>query len=264
MNAKFKVGDKVRIVNCCTSLICLKEFLGKEYTVKSIKQGKVRKEALYTLVEENQYMWYESELELVKPKFDINNYTSGKYAIRIRSKDEAEMFSTYFNGLRDYRVRGSWDFLNKYYETCFNLANDCHSVKSYYKGKGYTILEFEDFDWSEFTMKKDFTKKDLKNGDVVKFCDGTVGFAIVDVGVITFGHQILKLDFFNNDLTDNFVGHHNIIAVRRPNVPSDCIVDAFDRERGTLIYERKEVEEMTLEEVCKVLGKEIKIVKEKH
>jgi hypothetical protein len=51
------------------------------------------------------------------------------------------------------------------------------------------------------------------------------------------------------------------MAVRRPCTKGDCCFNAFEHNYGTLVYERKEVEEMTLEEVCKALGKEIKIVK---
>jgi hypothetical protein len=53
----------------------------------------------------------------------------------------------------------------------------------------------------------------------------------------------------------------DIVAVRRPKYKRDCQFSAFDDDMGTLIYERQEVEEMTLEQVCKLLGKEIKIIK---
>ena len=112
-------------------------------------------------------------------------------------------------------------------------------------------------------MKKKFTKADLKNGDVVKVRDGDVGFAIVDLGVITFGRQIENLDKFYNDLTHRTSETCDVIAVRRPIKPEDCRTNAFEHNIGFLVYERKEIEEMTLEEVCKALGKEIKIVKEK-
>ena len=114
-----------------------------------------------------------------------------------------------------------------------------------------------------FTMKKEFTKADLKNGDVVKLRDGDIGFAIVDLGVITFGRQIERLNNYRNNLTNMVSKNCDVIAVRRPMVPEDCRASAFVSNRGVCVYERKEVEEMTLEEVCKALGKEIKIVKNK-
>jgi hypothetical protein len=70
------------------------------------------------------------------------------------------------------------------------------------------------------------------------------------------------LSGYKTDLTSSYGNkEYDIIAVRRPKVKGDCQFCAFDHNWGTLVYERKEVEEMTLEEVCRLLGKEIKIVK---
>ena len=52
----------------------------------------------------------------------------------------------------------------------------------------------------------------------------------------------------------------DVVAVRRPTKSEDCGFDAFDKELGELVYEREEVETMTLEDVCKALGKKIEIV----
>ena len=116
-------------------------------------------------------------------------------------------------------------------------------------------------------MKK-FTKKDLKNGDVVKFRDGcpdTTGIVCVDTGTIICSPGRVGLDSYNDDLTckPGYMKDYDIMAVRRPIRYKDCHFDAFKFECGELIFERKEVEEMTLEEVCKALGKEVKIVKKK-
>lgn len=110
-------------------------------------------------------------------------------------------------------------------------------------------------------MKKEFTKADLKNGDFVKLRDNSVGIVLADIGAITFGHQVLCLNNLNNNLTSWHNSDCDIMAIRRPIKPSDCTCYIFDHKNGELVYERKEVEEMTLEEVCKALGKEIKIVK---
>ena len=69
------------------------------------------------------------------------------------------------------------------------------------------------------------------------------------------------LESFNDDLTSKHGSDYDIVAVRRPIQKSDCVYSAFAVKRGTLIYERNEPEEMTLAEVCKLLGKEIKIIK---
>ena len=104
-----------------------------------------------------------------------------------------------------------------------------------------------------------FTKKDLKNGDVVKMDRDAVGIVCVDTGTITFKGGFDRLGSYTDDLIHECGA--KIMAVRRPRVPGDCQFCAFEHDFGTLVYERKEVEEMTLEEVCKALGKDIKIVK---
>ena len=113
-------------------------------------------------------------------------------------------------------------------------------------------------------IKKEFTKADLKNGDVIKRRDGSVQIVCLDVGtcICQTGNHYDRLIDLNDDLThvDNRDG--DIIAVRRPLKPLHCCFDAFALDLGELVYERKEVEEMTLAEVCAALGKEIKIVKE--
>jgi hypothetical protein len=70
------------------------------------------------------------------------------------------------------------------------------------------------------------------------------------------------LNDINADLTALVGGKGwDIVSVRRPLHKSDCLFDAFEKEFGALVYKRQEVEEMTLEQVCKLLGKEIKIIK---
>ena len=72
----------------------------------------------------------------------------------------------------------------------------------------------------------------------------------------------MSLESITNDLLATYNYDADIIAVRRLS-DTCCAFKAFEHKYGTLVYERKEVEEMTLAEVCEALGKEIKIVKEK-
>jgi hypothetical protein len=53
----------------------------------------------------------------------------------------------------------------------------------------------------------------------------------------------------------------DIMAVIRPVTIEDMSFDAFEKKLGRLVYEREETVEMTIEEVCKALGKNVKIVK---
>lgn len=206
----FKIGDKVRI-NCTDRMYSANDkFIlnGREYRIINVCKPRYSSdEYIYRLDPDNGWCWSEKELELVKPK------------------DELDYF--------------------KYYN--------------------YTILEFEDFDWSDFTMKKEFTKADLKNGDVVKFrgC-GEYGIAIPDVNCILFKEGQLNMDLLSDDMLYGPNNNYDIMAIRRPSEYKGCSFygfEKFKKSKTTLVYERKEVEEMTLEEVCKALGKEIKIVK---
>ena len=109
---------------------------------------------------------------------------------------------------------------------------------------------------------KPFTKPDLKNGDVVKHNNGEVGIVIVAVDAIIYKNGSMGLRNYRENLTCIVNSAFDIVAVKRPSSSLSCQFNAFDNALGQLIYEReKKVEEMTLAEVCKFLGKEIKIIK---
>jgi hypothetical protein len=128
--------------------------------------------------------------------------------------------------------------------------------------------------WSDFMKDKKFTKADLKNGDVVKLRNGNVVIYIENLkGFIAKDHVYID-DAFTVDLkniasADRGVDSYDIMQVRRPNSIGDCCFYAFrdDCQFGTLVYDRErddpEIEEMTMEDVCKALGKRVKIVDSK-
>jgi hypothetical protein len=260
--SKFKVGDQVRIIaaNNCQN----PELIGNVYKVTIVQDNM----DWYHLEDPMKYAWKEDELELVKPKFDHKNYL-GKYAMHCQKEDDAYTFCRYLHS-----VGKKWITDRTYIETqhFHSLAggtvyffNDgtCSSYTDHLKFNDgtYELLNFEDFDWSDFIMKKKFTKADLKNGDFVKCRDGDIGIVLADIGAIYFGRQYGRITDINDYLTASKNHDCDIMAVRRPHAVSDCTFDIFTSKRGELVYERKEVEEMTLEEVCKALGKDIKIVK---
>lgn len=209
----------------------------------------------------------------------INNYDLIKYARFIkdicdRNYIKLEVDSTYvlnYAGSSYKQFIDSIKFLFNNLKTShiFSLAVDEDSftgrtpfdvVLDTRKRFENTQLINNNFDWSDY-MFKTFTKEDLKNGDVIKLDNNKVGIVIVDTGTILYSDDICdRLSDLNNELE---MTHSKIIAVRRPTVPHNCRFSAFKRTYGELIYERKEekVEEMTLEEVCEALGKNVKIVK---
>ena len=266
MNNKFKIGDKVRIIAADHGQP--KYLIGGIHTIRRVTGTKE-----YMLDSDGGWYWDENDLELVKPKFDIKDYP-GYYVMHVTSEEQAKIFCEYLHSIgRKWNGGNSYlDHTNYYHygtRTCYEFNVNKYDEISWFKLHGlhnFTILEFNDFDWSDFMFKKEkeFTKADLKNGDVVKMRDGSVNIVCVDTGTLICaksGFNLLR--DYANDLTESKWndGEFDIVAVRRPKEPNECRFDAFDCGKGELVYERKEVEEMTLEEVCKALGKEIKIVK---
>ena len=258
---KFKGGDKVKIVRHRGSPELWGKYVGLVCVINDA-WGDV-----YELESIPGIGWFDDELELAeKPKFNIADYP-GKYVMHCKTEEEANVFCKYLHGIGAKWKSGNSLLDNTYFRIYKADTYYSFESKSYvtygrigWQPRNYTILEFEDFDWSDF-MKKEFTKKDLKNGDVVKRRDGSVEIVCLESGTMICKCGWNPLRDVKDDLTDVQYKEFDIIAVRRPKCASDCQFVAFADKRGELVYERKEVEEMTLEEVCKALGKEIKIVK---
>lgn len=196
-------------------------------------------------------------------KFNINNY-KGKYAMHCKTQEEAKDFCNYmhsigkrWNNVVSYLDKTEWPLYQT--ESVYLFNSDLVSNINFAERNNYTILE-----WSDF-MNKKFTKADLKTGDVVKFRNEELGIIILEYDTIACKNGgWISMNGISEDLTSSFyIGKYDIVAVRRPNENAACCFDAMraNSPRGTLVYERKEPEEMTLAEVCKLLGKEIKIVK---
>jgi hypothetical protein len=127
-----------------------------------------------------------------------------------------------------------------------------------YKGKDAMLCKTE-----EDFMKHTFTKKDLRNWDIVQYRDGSEAIVNIDLGTLISVKGFNSLHSFREDLKScSGEVSFDIVAVRRPKLQHDCQLDkVFKYHLGELVYERQEVEEMTLEEVCRLLGKDIKIIK---
>lgn len=191
--------------------------------------------------------------------FDINNYKD-KFAMHCKTEEEAIDFCKYLHEHGRTWIMGGSYLANTHYDcyeqdTAYNFNEGAYSHIDFYERNGYTILE-----WSDF-MNKPFTKADLKTGDVVMLRDGTVQIANCELGMFITPKWWNDIDAYNLDLTYKCDERFDIVAVRRPTSKTHCTFAAFTYEFGTLVYERQEVEEMTLEQVCKLLGKEIKIIK---
>ena len=105
---------------------------------------------------------------------------------------------------------------------------------------------------------------DLMSGDIIALRNGKRYFVIDNLRGATSGTDWLDLTLYDDDMTcgccmDDF----DIVKVARPNMMSQCVFGSLN-SKDCLVYERKDPEEMTLSEVCKLLGKQIKIILEKE
>lgn len=127
-------------------------------------------------------------------------------------------------------------------------------------GSVYGLFDTDFLFAEEWLAPAEFTKDDLREFDIVEFRSGRkllvtmdLVSARLDVGGYTFGT-------WDDDLKDNTCApQYDIMKVYRPtdSIPTDKSkwIDL------PLIYERTEVKEMTVEEISKALGYEVKVVK---
>ena len=194
-------------------------------------------------------------------KFNLADY-KGKYVMHCKTEEEAKSFCgllhkagrTWCTGY-SYMSSIYWWDCNPNEGIYYNFNEGSRGSRYFYENGGYTILE-----WSDF-MNNKFTKADLKTGDVILRRNGLVEIVNRELDMLICKRGWNNLDDVQEDLT-NMDKEYDIIEVRRPLQKSDSSFDAFEYKYGILVYERQEPEEMTLSEVCKLLGREIKIVRE--
>lgn len=185
-------------------------------------------------------------------RFDINNY-KGKYVMHCKTEEETKEFCDHVRNNNNpsivFRMYGK--------NTCFNVNSDNHASKKFYEEHGYTILE-----WSDFTTE--FTKADLQNGMIVEYACGWKRM-VLNGNLLSMTSGRAPFTDFLDDLKCKWNADSNINKVYICNTDHlTGLPDVFDEHNLTLIWERKEKPkpvEMTIEEICKALGKEIKIVK---
>lgn len=182
--------------------------------------------------------------------FNIDDYR-GKYVMHCESEEEAKDFCKYLNNIGKKWCNGE-SYLNqtnwKHYrnEICYNFNYGFVCSKGFYITNHYTILE-----WSDF-MKNKFTKSDLKTGDVVLRRNGLVEIVFLETESLINKGGFNLLSKVEEDLTaekDLCSKNWDIMAVRRPQEPGDCVFLAFDHKFGKLVYDREKDEEIKKEDV---------------
>ena len=116
--------------------------------------------------------------------------------------------------------------------------------------------------YDNFIIIKWVAYPELKEGMIIEIADKQDPLWYVrrvnGVLIATNDEQWFDLDYYDDNLMDKKFPNFNIVRIYESN--SYTLNNLFSKENLVLIWERKEeVEEMTLEEICKALGKKIKI-----
>lgn len=114
--------------------------------------------------------------------------------------------------------------------------------------------------WSDYMKRKNFTKADFESGMVVE-CRSGERFLVLRDKLLNGTHW-RAIENYTSELKEcvNGTYPYDIMKIY-DTIGVTNLHNAFSDDNLILIWERQEVEEMTLAEVCKLLGKEIKIVK---
>lgn len=106
------------------------------------------------------------------------------------------------------------------------------------------------------TMEKEFTKADLKNRMVVEYRDGQRRMVVDNVLMGVHGHANLA-EYFD-DLTNYWDSNLDIIKVF-DKVNTFSKLSEKDLSK-TILWERKEIKEVTMKEIAEKFGCEVKII----
>ena len=210
-----------------------------------------------TLTDETSEEW----IKMCKKEFNINYYND-KYVMHCKTKKEYDDFVECWakQNIRDaefFKDRNIWRYNGE--NTCIKFATGTYASINYYTKNGYIVLEWEDFmgkkekEYTAIGHYQKFRKENLKNNDIVTFRNGKRGIVFIELETIVTEdfNDYVRFSSMTSELTCSHAEDWDIIKIQRPNY-----IEA------PVVWEREETVEMTLAEVCKALGKNVKIVKE--
>ena len=106
----------------------------------------------------------------------------------------------------------------------------------------------------------EFTKDDFREFDAVEFRDGEKVLITMSIVFGRLGIGGFSVDTWDDDLKDNTgLSQYDIMKVYRPT--DSLPLDKSKWKDLPVVYERTEVKEMTVKEISKALGYEVKVVK---
>lgn len=151
-----------------------------------------------------------------------------------------------------------WDEYKE--NTCYNFRSGCYGRYDYYKKHNWTILE-----WSDYMSTT--PKAILQEHDIVitRNHEGYMYYANQNIFVNSRGYNLVG--DYDEDLImtpeddEDDVSEFDIMQILRPEYAFEFVeINWGDAE---VVWKRPETVEMTLEEICEALGKNVKIVKSK-
>lgn len=148
----------------------------------------------------------------------------------------------------------------KWVEGMDELIGEIRTVKHINRIGDYSLEGISYFFAEEWLAPAEFTKADLKEFDIVEFRDGEKVLITMSIVFGRLGIGGFTVDTWDDDLKDNTgLSQYDIMKVYRP---TDSIpTDKSKWKDLPVVYERTEVKEMTVEEISKALGYEVKVVK---
>lgn len=162
-----------------------------------------------------------------------------KIAVHCKTEEEANDFCRKMDkhGLTWYEGSSYLEntrFSAKGSETCYsNKGLFCD--KAYYQHEKIKIYE-----WSDY-MNNEFTKSDLRSGDVVVERRGDVAIVCVETGALIYQDGWSDFAKICEDLTDENESKYDIMKVYRPQHPSQCQFCGCYKD-GELVYDRDTIE----------------------
>ena len=187
-------------------------------------------------------------------RFRFEDY-KGDYVMWCKTEEEAKDFCrVMYESGRKWESGDSYveypRFLDHEDETCYNFNNGLYSYKNWYKNRDYTILKWEDF------MEKKFTKDDLKVGMlVVVRCGYKYLVAKNDNEGMFFTNEDRWTEYKtkHNDMKSSICEDFDIMEVY--SMPSkNRNAFNYSTENRTLLFERQESKELTMQEIADKFG----------
>lgn len=185
-----------------------------------------------------------------------------KIAVHCKTEEEAIDFCKQMHKHRMKWCNGESYLENTNYNTrnegtCYYGAGE-YSSRVFAEKYNYKILE-----WSDYMQKK-FTKSDLKDGMVVEYNDNYFGKRLVIGGFLIGEDGHSDLGDYNENLK-NVASGLEIVRVYKIKC-MEKISSIMHDDNLELIWERKKLKKMTVEEMRKKLGEltgeEIEVVQE--